>query len=337
MSSPPSPSVAKPRFILAIPTRTELNACWHLGRLSNGMGCWVVWFPLAFSMAMAYHAMPELAGWYVAARATLFIALCCGVKCLIMTIDDILDADVDALVERTKDRVLPRGDISMARAWLFFAIQVVVGIALAYVLLKPYTLFISMWVWPLFVIYPTCKRWMSFAPIPLALMFNIGALMGWSDLAPGNGSLSYVLGEASAAAGRTPWEILLPVFAGCCFWTVTFETVYQHQDKTDDLAIGLRSLALFLGRATVPVCALTSLAFGGLLGWGFWLNGQGIPAFVGLALGTLRLLFGLRTVDVDYPRSCLQYFLLTPGVGLLVLLGLVVDGVLGRWNAGTAL
>ena len=38
---------------------------------------------------------------------------------------------------------------------------------------------------------------MSFAPLPLAVMFNIGALMGWSDLAPGNGSLHYVLGEGA--------------------------------------------------------------------------------------------------------------------------------------------
>ncbi|KAI4517540.1 UbiA prenyltransferase [Schizophyllum commune Loenen D] len=328
-----SSSPTKSRFLFAIPTRTELNACWELGRLSNGMGCWVCWFPLAFSMAMAYHAMPDLPGWYAAYRGILFIALCCGVKCLIMTIDDILDADVDALVERTKNRVLPRGDITMARAWLFFAIQSVVGAGLAYAILKPYTLYISMLVWPLFVIYPTCKRWMSFAPLPLAVMFNIGALMGWSDLAPGNGSLHYVLGEGSPAAGRVPFDILLPLFFGCCCWTVTFETVYQHQDKADDVAIGLRSLAIFCGKATVAVCALTTLGFGGLLAWAFWLNGQGIAAFVGLALGTLRLLNGLRTVDIDYPRSCLQFFLLTPGVGVLVLLGLIADGLLWRWQA----
>ena len=187
-----------------------------------------------------------------------------------------------------------------------------------------------MLVWPLFVIYPTCKvsdrqapsypsgacrsqhaftlegpfplfalrltrpsqRWMSFAPLPLAVMFNIGALMGWSDLAPGNGSLHYVLGEGtlsstssslfllmyssgSPAAGRVPFDILLPLFFGCCCWTVTFETVYQHQDKADDVAIGLRSLAIFCGKATVAVCALTTLGFGGLIAWAFWLNGQG--------------------------------------------------------------
>ncbi len=54
-----------------------------------------------------------------------------------MTIDDILDYDIDANVERTKKRALPRGAISIERAWLFFAMQVVLGIALANKVLSP--------------------------------------------------------------------------------------------------------------------------------------------------------------------------------------------------------
>lgn len=48
-----------------------------------------------------------------------------------MTIDDLLDYDIDALVERTKDRALPRGAISIVRAWLFFGLQVISGLYLA--------------------------------------------------------------------------------------------------------------------------------------------------------------------------------------------------------------
>lgn len=48
-----------------------------------------------------------------------------------MTIDDLLDSDVDAMVERTKTRPLPRGTISHERAWLFFSCQVFVGLYLA--------------------------------------------------------------------------------------------------------------------------------------------------------------------------------------------------------------
>lgn len=54
-----------------------------------------------------------------------------------MTIDDLLDYDIDALVERTKGRALPRGAISVQKAWCFFAAQVVLGLYGAFVLLKP--------------------------------------------------------------------------------------------------------------------------------------------------------------------------------------------------------
>lgn len=76
-------------------------------------------------------------------------------KLQIMVIDDILDhgkpsdpsqtkfeiedfrclLDIDCLVIRTKNRALPRGSISLERAWMFFAIQVAIGIYLAQALL----------------------------------------------------------------------------------------------------------------------------------------------------------------------------------------------------------
>ena len=56
-----------------------------------------------------------------------------------MTIDDVLDHDVDALVDRTRNRAIPRGAISLQRAWLFFALQVVVGIYTANATLRPTT------------------------------------------------------------------------------------------------------------------------------------------------------------------------------------------------------
>lgn len=53
-----------------------------------------------------------------------------------MTIDDILDYDIDAKVERTKKRAIPRGAISLERAWLFFALQVIIGVTLAFIMLS---------------------------------------------------------------------------------------------------------------------------------------------------------------------------------------------------------
>lgn len=54
-----------------------------------------------------------------------------------MTIDDLLDHDIDAKVERTKNRPLPRGVISLQRAWTFFGLQVILGLYLAGRFLNP--------------------------------------------------------------------------------------------------------------------------------------------------------------------------------------------------------
>lgn len=68
--------------------------------------------------------------------------------------------------------------------------------------------------------YPTCRFdntwWRSSILMlrPQGLMFKIGIFMGWSEL---------------SIDGTVPWETLVPVYIGACLWTLTYETVYQHQ------------------------------------------------------------------------------------------------------------
>ncbi|KAK0234487.1 UbiA prenyltransferase family-domain-containing protein [Armillaria nabsnona] len=301
--------------LLAPPARTEVRAFWELYRLQNGMGCATVFLPVA----MVYHAYPELTGVECLTRAVTYFFLCIGIKCLIMTIDDILDYDIDANVERTKNRALPRGAISIERAWLFFALQVVIGIFLAYEVLSPDALRISMYVWPLYVLYPTCKRWMYFAPIPLGLMFNIGVYMGWADLAPD---------------GVIPYHALTAAYIGATLWTITYETVYQHQDKVDGVRIGMKSLAILCGKHTIPICFATTVGFTALMSWAGYLNKQGIAYHISVALSVFVLLKVLFVTDVDRPRQCMRFFLHTPTIGNLVLAGLVVDAVVHRVMEG---
>ncbi|KAK0502248.1 UbiA prenyltransferase family-domain-containing protein [Armillaria luteobubalina] len=293
--------------LLAPPTRTEIRACWELCRLQNGMGCATVFLPVAWSLAMVYHAYPELTGMECLTRAAVYFFLCIGIKCLIMTIDDILDYDIDTNVERTKNRALPRGAISIERAWLFFALQVVIGVSLAYRVLSPDALRISMYVWPLYVLYPTCKRWMYFAPIPLGLMFNIGIYMGWADLAPD---------------GRVPYYALTAAYIGAT-------NVDNH--------IRDRHLPSCAANSPIPICSATTVGFAALMSWAGYLNGQGVAYYITVALSTLILLKELLVTDIDSPRQCMKFFLLTPTIGNLILGGLVVDVVLQRALAGIPL
>ncbi|KAJ7618514.1 UbiA prenyltransferase [Roridomyces roridus] len=310
--------VEKRTALFALPTRQEVQACWELCRLHNNIGFWVVWLPTAWSIAMVYHAQPEIRATDALLRALVYVPLCFGIKSLIMTIDDILDHDIDALVMRTRERALPRGAISLARAWMFFGIQVLLGVYLASRTLSKAALYVSMPVWPLYVIYPTCKRWTNLAPIPLGLMFKIGIFMGWSDL-----SISPI-----------PFKILTPIYIGACLWTVTYETIYQHQDHADDIRIGLRSPARLCGKHTIKICTGTGIGFLGLLSYGGALNGHGWAFQIGVLGAGIVLLSGLAKTNIDSPETCKAMFLGTPLVGQIVLAGFVVDAVLHRGMEG---
>jgi 4-hydroxybenzoate polyprenyltransferase len=62
------------------------------------------------------------------------------------------------------------------------------------------------------------------------ITFNWGALMGWT-----------------AIHGIDGWSHILPLYgAGIC-WTLVYDTLYGHQDKKDDKALGLKSTSLLFG------------------------------------------------------------------------------------------
>ncbi|KAF8150460.1 UbiA prenyltransferase [Mycena galopus ATCC 62051] len=304
---------------LASPTASEIQACYELCRLQNNIGFWVVWLPTAWAIAMAYKTHPEISTASALLQAVFYVPLCFGVKSLIMTIDDLLDHDIDALVERTKARPLPRGAICLGRAWIFFGLQVVVGIYLAVKVLSHTALHISMVVWPLYIIYPTCKRWTNFAPVPLGLMFNVGIFMGWSDI---------------SVDGTVPWNVLVPIYLGACLWTWTYETVYQHQDKVDDVKIGIKSPALLCRQYTIPICLVTAIGFWGLLVYGGILNGQGTLFYASVASAGVILLRGLLRTNIDCPAECKAFFLATPFIGQIILAGFVADAVIHRYLEG---
>ncbi|KAJ6482074.1 UbiA prenyltransferase [Mycena vitilis] len=310
MVSEKSENSTSPAALFALPTRTEIQACWELCRLHNNIGFWVVWLPTAWSIAMVYRAQSEISASDALLRAIVYVPLCFGIKSLIMTVDDLLDHDIDALVERTKNRALPRGAITLVRAWMFFALQVVWGVFLAKRTLSTTALHVSMPAWPLYIIYPTCKRWTSLAPIPLGLMFKVGIFMGWSDL---------------SVDGSVSWHILIPIYIGACLWTFSYETVYQHQDRADDIKIGINSPALLCGEYTIAICATTATGFLCCLTYGGIVNNQGHTFYASVALAGVVLFKSLLTTDVDCPEQCKAMFLSTPRVGQIILLGFVVD------------
>ncbi|KAK7695527.1 Para-hydroxybenzoate--polyprenyltransferase, mitochondrial precursor (PHB:polyprenyltransferase) [Cerrena zonata] len=168
-----------------------------------------------------------------------------GVGALIMrgagcTINDMWDKNLDKAVARTKDRPLARGDITPTQAFGFLGVQLTGGLAVL-TQLNWYSILLGASSLSVVTIYPFMKRITYWPQAVLGLAFNWGALLGWS-----------------AVAGAVNWSVCLPLYAGGICWTLVYDSIYAHQDKTDDVTVGIRSTALLFGQNTFPILSALS-------------------------------------------------------------------------------
>jgi 4-hydroxybenzoate polyprenyltransferase len=142
----------------------------------------------------------------------------------------------------------------------------------------------------------------------LGLAFNWGALLGWS-----------------AVAGQVDWTVALPLYASGVSWTLLYDTIYAHQDKVDDVQVGIRSTALLFASRTRPILGAFAASHVALLGAAGLLNGQSWMFFAGLGAGALQTARVLWQTDFESRESCWRGFVGCGWAGTLVWLGAAAD------------
>jgi 4-hydroxybenzoate polyprenyltransferase len=272
-----------------------------LARWDRPIGSWLLLWPCWWGMALA---APWPDPWMLALFALGAVSMR-GAGCVI---NDLFDRDLDARVERTRNRPLASGRLSVAQALIFLALQLLVGL-LVLLSFNDFTIGLAFAVMPLVLIYPLMKRITWWPQACLGLTFNWGALVGWSAVTGGLAAPAVVL------------------YAAGFFWTLGYDTIYAHQDKIDDALVGIRSSARRLGDATVPwlwtfygiTLALLALAAA--------LNGAGFLLCPAVILVALHLAWQVRTLDIDDPVNCLRRFRSNREAGFLVFLAILA----GHW------
>ncbi|KAA1477982.1 UbiA prenyltransferase [Dentipellis sp. KUC8613] len=315
---------SKQPSLLSLPTLTELRGCWDLCRLSNPRlpGFWATWAPTAWSVFTAYRVQYDIPIQAVLKCLARYIPLCLGIQSLVMTVDDIMDYDIDIRVARTQARPIPRGAISPPRAWLFLFIQVTLGVYCARKFLDPTSLHLSMVTWPAIVVYPTCKRWTNLAPIPLAFMFNIGTYMGWNDI---------------NTSPHMDWTTSLLLHIAASLWTICYETIYQHQDRFQDEQMGIYSMARLFGTWTISLCTAAAMGFFLILGYVGVRGGYGPPFYCMITLVGLLVLRRLSHTDINNPKTCGEFFFGMPSIFQLVAICFAMDAMYHRLLLGIPL
>ena len=282
-------------------------AAWRpylrLARADRPIGSWLLllpcWWSAAFAAIAAGQPLPNL--WHMLLFAIGAVAMR-GAGC---TYNDLVDRDIDALVERTRSRPLPSGQVTARQAKMFLIAQVALGALVLLALAQPFAWLIGLASLGIVAIYPFMKRITSWPQSVLGLAFSWGALMGWA-----------------ATFGRLDTPALL-LYAGSILWVIGYDTIYAHQDREDDAIVGVRSTALLFGERTPLFLSLFYGAAVAAFATALWSLGAPALAYVGLAAFAAHLVWQVRTLDIADPDRCLMLFKSNRDAGLLFLVGLM--------------
>jgi 4-hydroxybenzoate polyprenyltransferase len=278
----------------------------RLARLDRPIGSWLLLMPCWWSVGLAaVHAGSQVNLWHV----LLFFVGAFAMRGAGCTWNDIVDRDLDARVERTRSRPIPSGQVTVAAAAAFLALQALVGLA---VLLQfnRFTIYVGFASLAVVAIYPFMKRITYWPQIVLGLAFSWGALMGWP-----------------ATFARLDLPALL-LYAGAISWVIGYDTIYAHQDREDDALIGIKSTALLFRERTKPMLALFYALAAALIALAGWSAGAGLLFSLGLLAFATHLAWQIARLDVDDPIDCLVVFKSNRDAGLILFAGLVLDAAL---------
>ena len=268
-------------------------------RMDRPIGTFLLLWPTLWALWIASAGSPD------PAILLIFITGVFVMRSAGCVINDFADRDKDPYVERTKDRPLAAGRVSVAEALALFVTLCSVAFVLV-LMLNTLALYLALvgvfWT----IIYPFMKRFVHFPQLFLGFAFSWGVPMAFAAQ----------IGTVPALA----WWILV----ANVFWVMVYDTLYAMADRKDDLAIGVKSTAILFGhrdRMMVGLCQTATLLL--LVAVGTW---QGLNSYYygGLVVAGALFLYQQWLIREREGTKCFQAFLNNNWVGAAIFLGLVL-------------
>jgi len=277
----------------------------RLARLDRPIGSWLLLMPCWWSVGLAGMQADKLPSlWHIA----LFFIGAFAMRGAGCTWNDLVDRNLDGLVERTRSRPIPSGQVTVAQATAFMLLQALVGF-LVLIQFNRYTVLTGLCSLLVIAIYPFMKRITYWPQIVLGLAFSYGALMGWP-----------------AAFGRLDWPAIV-LYAGSISWVIGYDTIYAHQDREDDLLIGIKSTALLFGENTRPMLAGFYAGAVVLIGIAGLMAGGGLIFVLGLIAFAAHLAWQIMRLDINDSAHCLKLFKSNRDAGLILFGAMLLEAV----------
>jgi 4-hydroxybenzoate polyprenyltransferase len=223
----------------------KFSVYWRLARMDRPAGIFLLLFPTLSALWLAAGGAPSPSLCLIFSLGSVIMRAAGGV------INDYADRDIDGEVERTRNRPLAAGELQPKQALQFFGfLMLLAGILVTQ--LNLLCLQIALVGAVLTVLYPFSKRVTQLPQLVLSVVWSLSILMAYA-----------------AQQNTIPETAYWLFFSNACL-TIAYDTIVALADKKDDVRLGVKSLAIFLGAYDKRVIGLFQVLC--LVGW--WQVGQ---------------------------------------------------------------
>ena len=269
-------------------------------RLNKPIGIYLLMWPMLWAFLISSEGSPSIIYLFL---FLIGVVLTRSAGCVI---NDYFDRDLDAQVERTKDRMLVSGQVTTYEAIILFVGLIALSILLL-MLIGLDILVYALAAFCLLVIYPISKRYIKIPQLVLGIAFGSSIPM------------VYIV-----ETGETSLSCLL-IYLATISWAIAYDTYYAIADKKDDIKIGNKSSAILFGEKDTiypfyfHILTLVILVAVGVI------NNLGIIFYFSLVLALLVSTYQKILVSNRLPYQCISAFENNNIFGLIVFFGLLLS------------
>ena len=279
----------------------------ELTRLKKPIGFMLLFWPCAWGLTIAYDFTKEKSLYFfILFLFFLGSVLMRSAGCII---NDIVDRNYDNKVERTKNRPIASGQVSVFKGFVYSGILCLIAL-IVLLQFNNFTIFLALGSMPLAFTYPLMKRFTYWPQLFLGITFNYGLVLGWTSIKDGIDFIPIIF------------------YFGAIFWTLGYDTIYGYQDIKDDEIIGLKSTSIKFKDNPIKFITLCYFTFLiSLLIVGIYLKLNNFFYFVFLLAILQMIFFQLKRIDTKDSIKCLEIFKSNNFFGLLVYISLIVGKI----------
>lgn len=282
----------------------QLNLFIELTRLKKPIGFMLLFWPCAWGLTLAYDFSNSLNNYFF--YLFLFFMGSVLMRSAGCIVNDISDKEFDKKVERTKNRPIASGNISVKLGLLYTIILCSIAF-LVLINFNNLTIILALGSMPLAFTYPLMKRFTYWPQLFLGITFNYGLVLGWTA----------IQGEINAVA--------IIFYFGAIFWTLGYDTIYGYQDIKDDEIIGLKSTSIkFKSNPYIFLILCYFIFLLLLLNTGYLLELNKLFFLFLITIFIHMFYFQIKMLNINNPNSCLQIFKSNNFLGLLIFIGLII-------------